>query len=498
MFERLTDRLQDTFKNLSGRGVLSEKNIQDAMRDVRRALLEADVNYAVAKQFIKEVRTECLGEDVLKSVTPGQQAIKVVHDHLVGLLGESNVPLELKGRPATIMLVGLHGSGKTTTAAKLARHLSTREGRKVMLAACDLHRPAAIDQLEYLGRDLGLPVYTDRDTKNVPKLAGAARKAAEKDGADVLILDTAGRHQIDTELVQQLVELKNKAQACEVLLVADAALGQQAVSVAEHFDETLGITGIILSKMDGDARGGAALSMRNVTGEPIKFIGVGEKIEDLQPFYPDRLASRILGMGDVVSLVEKAAEHIEEEEAEKLEEKLRKKQFDFSDFLKQLRRMKKMGGLFSMLDLLPGMGKIKDQVDIDESQFNRIEGIMCGMTPEERQNPKILNASRKQRIAHGSGVPVLEVNQLVKRFDMMKKMLSNMGDMESAMEGLSGGDMSSALPGMGAGGMPLMPSAGGSNRNTSATKKDKQKSKKKRRNRKKNKKKARKKKKKKK
>ncbi|MFO7820782.1 MAG: signal recognition particle protein [Lentisphaeria bacterium] len=502
MFEQLTDRLQDTFKSLSGRGVLSEKNIQDAMRDVRRALLEADVNYAVAKKFVKNVREKCLGEDVLKSVTPGQQAIKVVNDHLVELLGESHVPLELKGRPAAIMLVGLHGSGKTTTAAKLARHLSGKEDRHVMLAACDLHRPAAIDQLEYLGRDLNLPVYTDRETKDVAKLAGAARKEAEKTGSDVLILDTAGRHQIDTELVEELKQVKNKVQACEVLLVADAALGQQAVSVAEHFDEALGISGIILTKMDGDARGGAALSMRQVTGEPIKFIGVGEKIEDLQPFYPERLASRILGMGDVVSLVEKTAEHIEEDEAQQLEEKMRKKQFDFDDFLKQLRRMKKMGGIMSLMDMLPGMGKLKDNIDIDENQFNRIEGIICGMTPDERHKPDVLNASRKQRIARGSGVPVVEVNQLVNRFDMMKKMLSNMGDMgdmESAMDGMTGGGMGGSLPG----GMPGMGSGmpmpggggGGSGRNTSATKKDKNKRKQKRRDRKKNKKKSKKKKK---
>ncbi len=501
MFEKLTDRLQDTFKNLSGRGVLSEKNIQDAMRDVRRALLEADVNYNVARDFIKDVREECLGEKVLKSVSPGQQAIKVVQDHLVELLGEANAPLELKGRPAVIMLVGLHGSGKTTTAAKLARHLSVREDKRVMLAACDLYRPAAIDQLEFLGGQLDLPVYADREIKDVAKLAAAAAKAAEDDNSEVLIIDTAGRHQVDTELVQELIEIKTKTRACEVLLVADAALGQQAVSVAQHFDEALGVTGIILTKMDGDARGGAALSMRKVTGEPIKFIGIGEKIEDLQPFHPERLASRILGMGDVVSLVEKAAEHIEEQEASQLEEKMRRQQFDFDDFLKQLRRMKKMGGIFSMLDLLPGMGKLKDQVDVDDGQLNRIEGMICSMTPEERHNPGILKTSRRQRIARGSGVSVGEVNQIVSRFDMMKKMLGKMGNMESAMEGLAGGGGGAGLPaGFPGGGMPMPGDFGGggagkSGKNTSSTKKDKQKRKKQRRDRKKSKKKSRKKKK---
>lgn len=441
MFEQITERLQSSLKSLSGNSVLTEKNIDDSLRDVRRALLEADVNYQVVKEFISEVREECLGEKVLKSVSPGEQAVKVVHDHLVSLLGDANVPLNLTEKPAAVMMVGLHGSGKTTTAAKLGRYLQQKEGKKVLLAACDLHRPAAIDQLETLGAELGLPVFSDRDHTDVVKLAADARKAALDQGADVLILDTAGRHQIDEELVKQLDDIRQKVRPEEILLVADAALGQQAVSVAEHFDEALGISGLVLTKMDGDARGGAALSMRRVTGEPIKFIGVGEKPADLEPFYPDRMASRILGMGDVVSLVEKASEEFEEEEAQKMEEKMRKQQFDYNDFLKQLQRMQKMGGMMSMLEMLPGMGGLKDNIDVDDGQFKRIEGIICAMTPEERENPGILKASRRQRIARGSGVAVKEVNDINNRFETMRKMMGNMDQMEEMMEGMQGGGM---------------------------------------------------------
>lgn len=475
MFERLTDRLQDTFRSLTGRGVLSEQNITDALRDVRRALLEADVNYTVVKKFISEVKDECLGEKVLRSITPGQQAVKVVSDHLASLLGDSQVPLVLTGRPAVVMLVGLHGSGKTTTAAKLARHLSVKEDRRVMLAACDLHRPAAIDQLEFLGRQLSIPVYTDRGEKRVDKIALAARQAALAADIEVLVLDTAGRHQIDEELVQELVELKRRAQPAEILLVADAALGQEAVSVAEHFDRALGITGIILTKLDGDARGGAALSMREVTGKPIKFAGVGEGLADLQPFYPERMASRILGMGDVVGLVEKAAEHFEEQEALELEEKLRKRNFDLDDFLTQLRRLKKMGGIMSLLDMLPGLGQLKGKIDVDEDQFKRIEGIICSMTRSERRQPEQLTISRRQRIARGSGVPMVEVNQLMNRFEMMKKMLGNLGGMEGLMSGGGG------FPG---GGMPAFPGAlggGGGGKGPRMTKSKRDKRKKRRR-----------------
>ena len=439
MFERLTDRFQDVFRKLTGRGTLTEANVEEAMQEVRRALLEADVNYAVANEFVGNVRTQCLGQTVLRSIAPGQQAVKVVNDELTALLGEANAPLDLEGQPAVIMLVGLHGSGKTTTAAKLAHLLQTKEERRVLLAAGDLYRPAAIEQLESLGADLGVPVHAERDSTSVARLAVNARNKAQATGADVVIVDTAGRLQIDTDLVQELVEIKRRAQPREILLVADAALGQESVSVAEHFDEALGLTGIILTKLDGDARGGAALSMRHVTGRPIKFVGIGERTIDLEPFYPDRMASRILGMGDVVSLVEKAAEQYEEEEALELEEKMRKSTFNFEDFLDQLRRLQKMGGLMSMLDFLPGAGKLKQNIDIDESQLLRVQGIIHSMTVEERRRPEIIGLSRRRRIARGSGVELLEVNQLIKRFESMRQMMSKLTRMDAAGDGMGGG-----------------------------------------------------------
>ncbi len=468
MFERLTDRFQDVFKTLAGRGRLTEANISDAMRDVRRALLDADVNYHVAKNFVATVRKQCLGEKVLRSVAPGQQAIKIVSDQLVTLLGESNVPLELVGQPAVVLLVGLHGSGKTTTAAKLALHLQNKQERRVLLAAADLYRPAAIEQLESLGESLGIPVYAERDTKDVAQVAVNARNQAQRDGQDVVIVDTAGRLQIDVDLVKELADVKRRAQPREILLVADAALGQEAVSVAEHFDEEVGISGIILTKLDGDARGGAALSMRQVTGKPIKFVGVGERSVDLEPFHPDRMASRLLGMGDVVSLVEKAAEQYEEDEAKRLEEKLRKSTFDFADFMDQMSRIRKMGGMLSLLDMIPGMGKLTENVDIDEREFNRIEGIINSMTPYERENPDAINISRRRRMAKGSGVELVEVNQLIKQFQMMRQMMGKLGkgggmmpDMGSLMSGAMGGGM---------GGPSVMPGFRGMGGGSSATK----------------------------
>ncbi|HPY89892.1 MAG TPA: signal recognition particle receptor subunit alpha, partial [Lentisphaeria bacterium] len=348
MFNQLTSRFQQAFRNLTGRGRLTESNISDAMAEIRRALLEADVNYEVAKSFIDSVRKQSLGVGVMKSVTPGQQVVKIVNDKLIELLGQNTAPLNVGGKPpALIMLCGLHGSGKTTTCAKLALHIKDKLHLKVMLAACDVYRPAAIDQLEILGRELNVPVFSDRELKDVARLAVNARAAAQQADMDVLILDTAGRLQIDEELVQELVEIKRRAQPREILLVGDSALGQEAVSVAEHFDRALGITGIILTKLDGDARGGAALSMHQVTGKPIKFVTVGERPIDLEVFHPDRMAQRILGMGDVVSLFEKAAEQFEEEEARKLEERLRKNTFGFDDFLSQISKLRKMGGLAS-------------------------------------------------------------------------------------------------------------------------------------------------------
>ena len=429
MFDRLSDRLQTVFRNLTGRGSLTESNIEEAMRDVRRALLEADVHYTVAKDFVEQVRGECLGEKVLKNIAPGQMAVKIVHDHLVKLLGEADAPLNLESKPAVIMLIGLHGSGKTTTAAKLAHFLRGKLHKKVLLAACDLKRPAAIDQLEALGRELGIPVFARRDTQDVVAVAETARNQALGQGYDVLVLDTAGRLQIDGDLVQELASVRDRVQPAEILLVADAALGQQAVSVAEHFNQALAITGIILTKLDGDARGGAALSIRHDTGRPIKFAGVGERIPDLEAFHPDRLASRILGMGDIVSLVEKASEQFEEAEAKKLEEKMLANTFDFEDFQSQLNKIRKMGGVLSLLDMFPGAREIKEQVSLDEGQFHRIEGIINSMTVAERRKPELLNASRRRRVAAGSGVQLVEVNQLVKRFEMMRDMMAAMGKM---------------------------------------------------------------------
>ncbi len=487
MFELLTDKLNDAFRNLTGRAVLNENNINEALRDVRRALLEADVNYRVVKDFIAEVRQECLGEKVLKSIKPGQQAIKVVHDRLEDLLGEANVPLALRGRPAVVMLVGLHGGGKTTSAAKLAKRLREREGKSVMLAACDLHRPAAIDQLEILGRQLDIPVHSEHGATDIAKLALEARNAAAAAGIEVLIVDTAGRHQIDEGLVQELVETKRRVQPAEILLVADSALGQEAVSVATHFDQALGITGLILTKLDGDARGGAALSMRKVTGQPIKFIGTGEALDEFEPFHPDRLASRILGMGDVVGLVEKASEQFAEEEAQKLEEKMRRRTFDFDDFQSQLRKLKKMGGLMSMLDLLPGIGKLKSKLPIDEGQLARVEAIIGSMTPDERRQPKLLAVtSRRKRIARGCGAEVREVNELIDRFEMMKKMMGGIGGMENMQSMLSGLESGGGMPGMFGGGPPRMgggglPGMAPGRHGTKGTKKKKQRRKKKRR-----------------
>jgi signal recognition particle subunit SRP54 len=428
VFDNLSDKLQDTFRDLTGRGTLNEKNIKDAMRDIRLALLDADVNYATVKSFIADVEQECLGEKVLRSVSPGQQAVKVVSDKLTELMGESNAPLNLEGFPATIMIVGLHGGGKTTTSAKLAAHLK-KQGRHVLLVAADVYRPAAIDQLEFLGQQIGVPVYSDRLATDIAQIAEAGRQKARHDGCNTMIIDTAGRLQIDHDLVQELVQVRDKVEPNEILLVGDAALGQEAVSVAKHFDDALGVSGMVLTKLDGDARGGAALSMRQQTGKPIKFIGVGEKIEDLEPFYPDRMASRILGMGDVVSLVEKAEEAISVEEAKQLEEKMLKNRFDFNDFRSSLDQLRKLGGLGSLMNMLPGGRKMLGGMQLDESMFIPVESMISSMTPEERAEPDLLkkDESRRQRIARGSGRDVGEVDGLLQRFGSMKDMMSGYG-----------------------------------------------------------------------
>jgi signal recognition particle subunit SRP54 len=431
MFSQLGDKLQDIFKDLRGHGTISEENVNDALRQVRLALLEADVDFQVAKNFIARVKEKALGEEVLRSVTPGQQIVKIFHDELTTLLGGDAAPLNLE-KPARILMVGLNGAGKTTSCAKLARYLK-KQGRAPLLIACDLQRPAAIEQLATLGRQVEVPVYTpDPQEKDVRRAAAASLDWAAEQTDNVQIFDTAGRQEIDAALIEEIKALKEFLKPQEVLLVADAATGQQAVSVATHFHEALGITGIVLTKLDGDARGGAALSMRAVTQRPIKFAGVGEKLDQFEPFVPDRLAGRILGMGDIVGLVEKAAEAVDEEEAARMERKLRTASFDFNDFLAQFKMMKKMGPLENILGMIPGMSNVQG-LSVDEKQLKRTEAIVLSMTQEERSRPDILNARRRQRIARGSGSSVTEVNDLLQRFNQMRKMMKNAGKMKRMM-----------------------------------------------------------------
>jgi signal recognition particle subunit SRP54 len=431
MFSQLGDKLQDIFKDLRGHGTISETNINDALRQVRLALLEADVDFQVAKKFIAGVKEKALGEEVLRSVTPGQQIVKIFHDELTALLGGHAAPLNLE-KPARILMVGLNGAGKTTSSAKLANYLK-KQGRAPVLIACDLQRPAAIEQLATLGRQIDVPVYTPSpNEKNVRNAAAASIDWAQEQNANVQIFDTAGRQEIDTALIEEIRQLKEFLQPQEVLLVADAATGQQAVSIATHFNDALQITGIVLTKLDGDARGGAALSMREVTQRPIKFGGVGEKLDQLEPFVPDRLAGRILGMGDIIGLVEKAAEAIDEEEAKRLEKKLRTASFDFNDFLAQFKMMRKLGPLENILGMLPGMSNVSG-LSVDEKQLKRTEAIVLSMTNEERTRPDILNARRRQRIARGSGSTVTQVNDLLQRFNQMRKLMKNTGKMKRMM-----------------------------------------------------------------
>ena len=423
MFDSLSDKLHGIFKKLRGESRLSESNIAEAMRDIRLALLEADVNAAIADEFINAVKESCIGQEVLKSVTPGQQIVRIVHDQLVELLGGDSGELKLGGRPSVIMLVGLHGSGKTTTAGKLALKLR-RDGRKVLLVAGDVYRPAAIDQLETLGGEIKVPVHVERTSVNVAAIASDALAVAKKENYDCVIIDTAGRLQIDETMVQELIRIRQAVTPDEILLVADAALGQEAVSVAEHFHKALELTGFILTKLDGDARGGAALSIRKVTGVPVKFAGFGEKMDALEVFHPDRMAGRILGMGDVVSLVEKAAAEIDEEEAKKLQEKLKKNKFDYNDFLSQLRQISKLGGMEGILRFLPGGKQISNALSgVDKGQFARMEAMVYSMTKEERANPDLIDFSRRKRIAKGCGMPTEAVSSFVKQFEMMRKMM---------------------------------------------------------------------------
>jgi len=431
MFSLLADKLQDVFKDLRGHGKITESNITDAMRAVRMALLEADVEFNVAKGFIARVKDKAMGENVLRGVAPGQQIVKIFHDELTALLGGDNTPLNLE-KPARILMVGLNGAGKTTSSGKLASWLK-KQGKSPLLIACDLHRPAAVEQLATLGRQIGVPVFTpEPGEKDVKRVAAQAIEWAKTQTGDVQIYDTAGRQEIDEALIQEIKALREFLQPQEVLLVADSATGQQAVSVATHFHEALNITGLILTKLDGDARGGAALSMREVTQRPIKFAGIGEKLDQFEPFYPDRLAGRILGMGDIVGLVEKAAAAIDEDEAKRMEEKMRTASFDLNDFLSQFKMLRKLGPLENILGMLPGMGNLKD-FSVDEKQMKRVEAIVLSMTLAERTNPDILNARRRQRIARGSGVSVTEVNDLLQRFGQMRKMMKKMGKMKQML-----------------------------------------------------------------
>lgn len=425
-FEGLSDKLQGVFKKLKGKGKITESDVNDAMREVKMALLEADVNFKVVKNFVATVKEKCLGSEVLESLTPAQQVIKIVNEELIALMGGTNSKLTYSPKGFTVLLLaGLQGTGKTTTAGKLGAYLK-KNGKKPMLVACDVYRPAAIDQLEVVGERVGVPVYTDRNEKRPEKIAADAAKEAEYKGYDVLIVDTSGRLHIDQELMDELVRVKDAVKPHEILLVVDALTGQDAVTAAEGFNDALGIDGIIMTKLDGDSRGGAALSVKAVTGKPIKFIGMGEKFDALEPFHPERMASRILGMGDMLSLIEKAQEQYDEKEAEALEKKIKKNQFTLDDFLQQMGQIKKMGGMRSVIGMLPGMGsqRVSDEdIEKSEKEFVRMEAIISSMTMEERNNPKILNASRRKRISAGSGQPVSQINALIKRYEEACKVM---------------------------------------------------------------------------
>jgi signal recognition particle subunit SRP54 len=455
MFSQLSDSLDKTFRNLRGVGKISDKNIADALRDIRIALLEADVEFGIAKDFIARVKEKAMGEDVLKSIKPGEQIVKIFHDELAALLGGNQAPLDLNP-PARILICGLNGAGKTTTSAKLANRLK-KEGRRPVLIACDLYRPAAIDQLATLAKQIDVPCFTPEATEtDVVKVARDALAWAEQQRATVLIFDTAGRQEIDERLIAELKRLHAFVQPRETLLVADSATGQQAVSVAQHFDNAVGITGIILTKLDGDARGGAALSMRAVTGKPIKFAGEGEKLDQLFEFHPDRMADRILGMGDIVGMVEQVSAKVNEADAMRSMKRMQEGKFDFTDFLGQMQMIRNMGPLDGLLGMMPGFSKIKKQLPggtLDTSRIKRTEAIILSMTPHERRRPEIIKGSRRQRIAAGSGTSLMEVNQLIKQFGQMRSLMKSPGKMRGLMQQLGG-------PG-GMGGMPGMKGPGG-------------------------------------
>ena len=446
-FEGLSSRLQEVTRKLRGKARMTESDLKEMLREVKLALLEADVNYKVVKEFNSKIQEKALGQNVLKSLTPGQQVIKIVKDELVELLGGTESKINFSANPPTvIMLIGLQGSGKTTTAGKLA-NLLRKQGKKPLLVACDVYRPAAIKQLQVVGKQLNIPVFSNENSKEVVHIAKQAMNVAMSKMNDVVILDTAGRLHIDEALMEELKKLKSEIKPHEILLVVDSMTGQDAVNVAESFSNNVGLDGIILTKLDGDTRGGAALSVKKVTGKPIKFAATGEKLSDIEVFYPDRMASRILGMGDILSVIEKAEETFNEEEALKLEKKLRKQEFDLDDYLAQLRQIKKMGSFSSLLKMIPGMNQLKD-VKVDDKEFTKIEAIICSMTKKEKRNTKILNGSRRLRIAKGSGTTVTDVNKFIKSFEMTQSMVKKMKNQKGGMNKmLKGMDMNS-LKGM--------------------------------------------------
>ncbi len=434
MFDSLSEKLEKVFKNLRGQGKLTEENVRESVKEVRRALLEADVNFKVVKEFIGAVEAKAYGQETLRSISPGEQIVKIIHDELVAVLGGENAPLAFRGTPGKLVVCGLQGSGKTTLCGKLALHYQ-KKGQRPLLVAADVYRPAAVKQLQVLGKSIDVPVF--HADKKPPQICQEALEYARANNLTLVIFDTAGRLHIDEPLMDELKEIRQRVTPDEIILVADSMTGQDAVNVAQQFNDTLDITGVALTKLDGDARGGAALSIRHVTGKPLKLVSIGEKLADLELFYPERMASRILGMGDIVSLVEKAQETIDVSEAQKLEKKLRKEQFTFDDFYQQLQQLKKMGSLESILKMIPGVSSAMRNVDVDESQMKRVEAIILSMTPEERHRPQILNGSRRARIADGSGNSIQEVNRLIKQFQQMQKMLKQM----------RGGKMKRMLPG---------------------------------------------------
>lgn len=438
MFENLSDRLERSFQILKGQGKITEINVAETLKDVRKALLDADVNYKIAKQFTEDVKEKAMGQDVLKSVKPKEMLVKIVHDELTRLMGGEQEDVNLKGSPAVILMSGLQGSGKTTFAGKLAKMLKSKRGKNPLLVACDVYRPAAIEQLQILGGQIEVPVYSEPESKNPVEIAKNAIQYAKKNGLDLVIIDTAGRLAVDELMMNEIAAIRKAVNPQEILFVVDAMTGQDAVNTAREFNERLDFDGVVLTKLDGDTRGGAALSIRTVVNKPIKFVGTGEKLEAIDAFYPKRMADRILGMGDVVSLVEKAQEQYNEEEARKLSKKIAKNQFDFNDFIAQISQIKKMGNVKDLVSMIPGVGKAIKDMDIDDNAFKSIEAIIGSMTPKERSNPDLMNSSRRLRIAKGSGTSIQEVNRLLKQFDETRKMMHGMSTAKQGHNGPQG------------------------------------------------------------